>query len=455
MPRRPTGKRVSRDDGSFVVVNKAPNRAGSVFHIPERRTTLPNGRVRVKRAHWRATYRDPVSGQQRMVHAPTRDEVTRRRDRAIADGANRASRSTRIGGRSTTSAFADWWTTAHAARLRRSSVDKYRERLDRLGPLADVPIGDVTPAEVADWQTWLLTTPRSNGRCLAPTTVADTRSTLRQMFSTAVDLEMIRTNPVDRVKPPKVNRSPGRVLTRDEVVHLIAEADHHRYTAAVAVMFTVGLRVSEVLGLAWCDIDLDAGTAHVRRAVVPGEGGRRFGPTKTEGATGVHHLAEGTVERLRAWKAQQTKERLLAGSLWRNHTYESQPLDPVFTKEDGGLVARQQIDKLLRRAAEKVGIDATRLGTHVGRRTVVTTLYTAGTDIGDIARHVGHASPATTSRYVASLGERPLKTAQLAAALLDTPMSDTARVGIAAEPSEGFNRPRSRGTRRTPRAARS
>ena len=121
-------------------------------------------------------------------------------------------------------------------------------------------------------------------------------------------------------------------------------------------------------------------------------------------------------------------------------------------RQDGGLVARQQIDKLLRRAAEKVGIDATRLGTHVGRRTVVTALYTAGTDIGDIARHVGHASPATTSRYVASLGERPLKTARLAAQLLDTPMTDAARPSAVAEPSKGVNKPRSRATRRTPRA---
>ena len=449
MPRRPTGKRVSRDDGSFVVVNKAPNRAGSVFHIPERRTTLPDGRVRVKRAHWRATYRDPVSGRQRMVYAPTRDEVTRRRDQALADG---SPRSLRVGGRTTTADFADWWMTTYAPRLRFGSVDKYRQRLGRLGPLADVPIGDVSPAEVADWQTGLLTTPRSNGRPLAPKTVADTRSTLRQMFSAAVDLEVIRTNPVDRVKPPKVNRSPGRVLTRDELVHLIAEVDQHRYAAVVAIMFTVGLRVSEVLGLAWSDIDLDAGTAHVRRAVVAGEGGRRFGPTKTEGATGVHHLAEGTVERLRAWKAQQAEERLAAGPIWRTQTYESQPLDPVFTKEDGGLVARQQIDKLLRRAAEMVGIDATRFGTHVGRRTVVTALYTAGTDIGDIARHVGHASPATTSRYVASLGERPLKTARLAAELLDTPMTDGARLSAVAEPSKAFNKPRSRATRRTPPA---
>jgi hypothetical protein len=52
MPRRPTGKRVQRDDGTFVVVvNKAANQAGSVFHVPERRTTLPDGRVHVKRAH--------------------------------------------------------------------------------------------------------------------------------------------------------------------------------------------------------------------------------------------------------------------------------------------------------------------------------------------------------------------------------------------------------------------
>ena len=113
-----------------------------------------------------------------------------------------------------------------------------------------------------------------------------------------------------------------------------------------------------------------------------------------------------------------------------------------------GLVARQQIDKLLRRAAEKVGIDATRLGTHVGRRTVVTALYTAGTDIGDIARPVGRASQATTSRYVASVGERPLKTARLAAELLDTPMTDAAcrlpnlpAGGHLGLPSDGHDRP--------------
>ena len=65
MPRKPTGKRVQRDDGTYIVVNKAGNRDGTVFHVPERRTTLPDGRVSIRRPHWRATYQEPESGRQR------------------------------------------------------------------------------------------------------------------------------------------------------------------------------------------------------------------------------------------------------------------------------------------------------------------------------------------------------------------------------------------------------
>jgi integrase len=352
--------------------------------------------------------------------------VTRRRNQAFAEAIDRAPRSRRFGDSTTVAEFAGWWLDTHAPRLRASSVVKYRQRFDRLGPLAELAVNDVTAEQIADWQTWLLTAPRADGRILSAATVADTRTTVRQLFTVAVDLGLIHTNPVDRVKPPRVARSAGRVLAADEVARLIAETDRHRYGAVVAILFTVGLRVSEVLGLAWSEIDLDSGTAHVRRAVVDSADGRTFGPTKTAGATGVHHLAAGTVERLRAWKKRQAEERLAAGSLWQTYMYESMVVDPVFTQPDGRLVARQQVDKLLRRAADRIGIDATRLGTHVGRRTVVTTLYTAGTDIADIARHVGHASPTTTSGYVASLGDRPLKTAALAAKLLDTPMMSQA-----------------------------
>ena len=78
--------------------------------------------------------------------------------------------------------------------------------------------------------------------------------------------------------------TPGRAL--------VAAAVDDRLGAAVALLFVQGWRVSEVLGLAWGDVDLDAGLAMVRRACVYADGhGMMLGPPKTAGAEGQHLLA--------------------------------------------------------------------------------------------------------------------------------------------------------------------
>lgn len=80
--------------------------------------------------------------------------------------------------------------------------------------------------------------------------------------------------------------------------------------------------------------------------------------------------------------------------------------------------------KTIERAARSVGTDPTGLGTHSGRRTVITALYAdGGVDLADIARHVGHIDTATTAEYVRSLGNRPVDTARRAAELLDPSLS--------------------------------
>ena len=80
---------------------------------------------------------------------------------------------------------------------------------------------------------------------------------------------------------------------------------------------------------------------------------------------------------------------------------------------------RQTIAKLVKSAATTAGISAD-LGTHAGRRTVVTTLFVDGDEaLEDIARFVGHARPTTTAGYVKRLGRRPEAVAKRAAAVLD------------------------------------
>ena len=80
---------------------------------------------------------------------------------------------------------------------------------------------------------------------------------------------------------------------------------------------------------------------------------------------------------------------------------------------------RQTIAKVVKQAAKTAGIMA-RLGTHAGRRTVVTTLFVDDDEaLEDIAQFVGHARPTTTPGYVKRLGRRPEAVARRAAAVLD------------------------------------
>lgn len=410
MGRPGKGKRRVADDGSFTVSGKASNGEGSLYRESD--------------GTWRATYRVPGVARPRRVRGRTREEALRRRDEALAEALSTAT-TTAAGAtlsRSTTvSTFAHWWLRNVAAnRVRASSLGKYEDRVDRItARLGDVELGALRAEQVATMQTELLAT-------LAPQTVADTRSTFRSIMEEAVNLELISSNPVTKVRPPRVPRPQRRALNAEQGRALVAAAAPERLGAAVALLFVQGWRVSEVLGLAWGDIDLDAGIAEVRRACAYADGvGMVLGPPKTDGAVGRHHLTPVVVELLRRRRTAQLEDRLRAGGMWEHHTYEGEEVELVFTTATGGLLLRQTVAKAVTAAAERAGIDPKGLGTHGGRSTAITALYSEeGLDLADVARHVGHANQATTAGYVRHLGDRPITTTQAASRLLDPDLDD-------------------------------
>ena len=174
------------------------------------------------------------------------------------------------------------------------------------------------------------------------------------------------------------------------------------------------------------DLDLNAAHAVVHRACIyVDHQGPALGPPKTAGALGDHQLVPTVVELLRRRHETQAAERLASAEPWPDRLYDGRPVDLVFTTPIGGLVTRQAITKVMTAAAVRAGLDPTRLGTHTGRRSVVTALYAeAGESIEEIARFVGHASPATTAGYVRDLGKRPVAFAERAARLLDPAAGD-------------------------------
>lgn len=398
MARPPRGKRQTDADGTVTVRSKAANGAGSVFYD-------------AGKARWRCRFVD-ATGRQRTVLGRTRAEAEARRDAAL---------NTRPVAATATVAevAAEWLRDVAAVTVRPGTLGAYKKDVGHVvDHLGDLPVADLDGAAVRQFLASMVDAGFAVG------TIRNARARLRQVADFAVQTGRLAGNPVGAAPLPRETaerRSVKRALSPGEVQLLVGACDGSRpLDAAVAILFLHGWRASEVLGLAWSDVDLGAGTAHVTRAstYLPGTGMVLDKP-KTRSTAGVHLLSP-TVARLLVLRlAQQAADRAAAAESWQRTTYEALPLELVFTTPVGAPTLRQALYGHVRTRAADAGLDVERLGTHAGRRSVVTSLYQAGLPLEDVARHVGHASTSTTAGYVIDLGNRPAETARRAAALLD------------------------------------
>jgi integrase len=92
---------------------------------------------------------------------------------------------------------------------------------------------------------------------------------------------------------------------------------------ALLLAGTTGARRSEVLGLAWSAVDLEAGRIRITRTLQKGEGGN--GPEllepKTDRSRRELVLLHVVAERLRRHRAEQLERRLALGDAWRLATH--------------------------------------------------------------------------------------------------------------------------------------
>lgn len=117
----------------------------------------------------------------------------------------------------------------------------------------------------------------ADDRCLKPTTIDNIHTVLHQVLDMAVDDDYIRNNPSDNVlkelkKSMALRSEKRRALTRPEqelfLDYLRNTPTAQHWYPVFAVMVGTGLRVGEVTGLRWCDIDLDEGVIDVNHTLV-------------------------------------------------------------------------------------------------------------------------------------------------------------------------------------------
>src|SRR2546425_654860 len=190
-------------------------------------------------------------------------------------------------------------------------------------------------------------------------------------------------NPADAVEPPRQRRLDMPVLSPAAVQLLIAAADQTPYGAIVHMAAMTGLRMGELLGLRWQDVDLEQGLLHVQQTVqrVTGQA-FMFREPKTSKSRRAVALPASTVGRLRQQRQRQLEERLELGPAYRDYGL-------VFATPIGTPIDASNLRRAWLRVVHEAGLSGLRF--HDLRHVHASLLLQQGTHPKVVSERLGHS----------------------------------------------------------------
>ena len=221
-------------------------------------------------------------------------------------------------------------------------------------------------------------------RGIAPATVRQLHAVLRRALGQATRWGTVARNVVTLATPPRQGRYEMMVLTAEECHRLLDAARGDRFEALYTLAVTTGMRLGELLGLRWQDIDIEAGNIHVRHTLLRLKDGLKLREPKTPQSRRRIALTPQAIDALRHHRARQAAERLQLGAVWDDH-------DLVFANGIGrpleqGNVLRRSFWPILERAA------LPRCRFHDLRHTCATLLLQQGVHVKIVSEMLGHSN---------------------------------------------------------------
>lgn len=320
-------------------------------------------------------------------------------------------------------AWSETWLTKHLDQdASPVTIENYRYLLSSriLPQLGDRLLPDLTPAILTDWLHNLrkdkrkttrlpdekLKHPRRQGeklitetqaaRPLSVKTALNYYGCMKTMLAAAVRTGLLEYNPMDRVPRPKKRKKKKATLPEAEVIALLqlilTEAETPLKLSVLLAMLC-SLRLGEVGALKYSNVDWDAGTITVDRALkyTPATGAF-IAETKTDAGDRVITLPPSMI-------------RILREAMWQDVMEEQD--DPDAWRGDGRIVhsrhgARANKDtpsKWFRKFADAHGYQD--LTFHGLRHVHATMLLQHHVDLQSVSSRMGHSDPSVTLRAYA------------------------------------------------------
>ncbi len=253
-----------------------------------------------------------------------------------------------------------------------------RDLLDLLAYTGDRPVAEIDNLAIRGFLAHLHEAGASRA------TVARKLAAVRSFFRFLVEREVIESSPAVLVRTPRQPRRLPRCLHEDEVGRLLdapgaGDPFPQRDRAILELLYSTGIRVSELTGLEIDDLDLAVGLCRVR-----GKGGReRLVP-----------IGSVAVQALYGYLMSERRRLVPHGDT-----------KALFLSRSGKRLSARSVRRLLARYRARTGLPDD-VSPHTLRHSFATHLLDRGADLRSVQELLGHESLSTTQIYTHVSGER-------------------------------------------------
>lgn len=296
--------------------------------------------------------------------------------------------------------FLDLWIDKHAININHSTASLYRQNVRLIkGYIGNIRLQDLKPRDIDNMVIQMYQHGYAYG------TIANKLSTLKNALNYAVyPAELINFNPVINITIPK--KAPRHVVERkivsfDTVNMLLAKDKSGYYQAPLMLAYHTGMRLREIYGLTWDNVDLTNHSIQVIQQINDLERKRYLCQPKTTSSVRTIYIDNLLADFLKKLKTSQAEQMKSSAGCWF-HTYitndgyllqttsiaeDMQEVHFVCLMPNGKLGNASSFGHFL----SKFGLNA-----HSFRHTHATILAEANATPKEIAGRLGHSSTAIT-----------------------------------------------------------
>ena len=232
-------------------------------------------------------------------------------------------------------------------------------------------------------------------------TVIHYHANIHKALKYAVKLDLIPTNPADKIERPRKGSFKGSFYDTEEMKLLLEAVKGTKFEIPVMLAAFYGLRRSEVLGLKWDAVDFDKNTITIKHTVTTCElDGKRIlvkeDRTKNKASMRTLPLVDFVKEKLLSLKAEQEENRMLCG-----RSYIKDFIGYICINEIGDLIKPGYLSVEFPKLLEKKGLRRIRF--HDLRHSCASLLIANGVPMKQIQEWLGHSEFSTTANIYAHL----------------------------------------------------